>query len=116
MKRFLPVIIFLVLLLFSHNASAGPFLYITNHDSNNVSVIDTATNTVTATIPVGNHPTGIAVDYLGARAYTANALDGTISVIDAATNTVNATIQMGGIHPIGAALNPNSTRLYVTDV
>ncbi len=35
-----------------------PFAYITNQDSNNVSVIDTATNTVTATVPVGHSPEG----------------------------------------------------------
>jgi YVTN family beta-propeller protein len=35
--------------------------YITNSGDNTVSVIDTATNTVTATIPVGNSPFGVAV-------------------------------------------------------
>jgi YVTN family beta-propeller protein len=33
--------------------------YITNAESNNVSVIDTATNKVTATIPVGSGPVGV---------------------------------------------------------
>jgi YVTN family beta-propeller protein len=33
---------------------------VTNEDSNTISVIDTATNTVVATIPVGVHP--VAVD------------------------------------------------------
>ncbi|MCD4798749.1 MAG: YncE family protein, partial [Methanosarcinales archaeon] len=31
-------------------ASAAPFAYITNYGSNNVSVIDTSTNTVTANV------------------------------------------------------------------
>jgi YVTN family beta-propeller protein len=35
--------------------------YITNEGSNSVSVIDTATNTVIATIPVGGEPHGVAV-------------------------------------------------------
>jgi YVTN family beta-propeller protein len=34
-------------------AAAQSFAYVTNSDSNNVSVIDTATNTVVATVPVG---------------------------------------------------------------
>lgn len=38
-------------------AQAAPFAYITNSDSNNVSVIDTAANTVVATVAVGNGPT-----------------------------------------------------------
>lgn len=36
------------------NAWAAPFAYVVNLDSNNVSVIDTASNTVTATVPVQN--------------------------------------------------------------
>jgi YVTN family beta-propeller protein len=34
-------------------ASAVPFAYVTNLDSNNVFVIDMGTNTVVGTIPVG---------------------------------------------------------------
>ncbi|MEU7605208.1 hypothetical protein [Streptomyces sp. NPDC041003] len=36
----------------------GTYAYITNFNTNTVSVIDTATNTVTTTIPVGNGPQG----------------------------------------------------------
>ena len=42
-------------------AEAAPFAYVTNSGSNNVSVIDTATNTVVATVPVGENPWGVAV-------------------------------------------------------
>ena len=35
--------------------------YVTNRDSNNVSVIDTASNMVVATIPVRNTPTAVAI-------------------------------------------------------
>ena len=37
-------------------AEAAPFAYVTNSSSGTVSVIDTATNTVVATIPVGSVP------------------------------------------------------------
>jgi YVTN family beta-propeller protein len=40
---------------------AQPFAYVTNYRSDTVSVIDTASNTVTATIPdipIGDHPGG----------------------------------------------------------
>jgi YVTN family beta-propeller protein len=36
-------------------------VYVANQSSNNVSVIDTATNTLTATIPVGNDPIAFGV-------------------------------------------------------
>ena len=42
-------------------ANAAPFAYVPNSESDTVSVIDTATNTVTATVPVGNRPLGVAV-------------------------------------------------------
>ena len=37
--------------------------------TNTVSVIDTATNTVVATIPVGGNPFGVAITPDGTRAY-----------------------------------------------
>ena len=63
--------IVLFLILISSTASAasvqsasltGPFAYITNDFNNTVTVIDIANNTVTATLNVGNHPYGVAVN------------------------------------------------------
>ncbi|NOR47212.1 MAG: hypothetical protein GQ533_04090, partial [Methanosarcinaceae archaeon] len=51
-------------------ASAAPFAYITNFGSNNVSVIDTSTNTVTATVTVGTNPFGIFISPGGASETT----------------------------------------------
>lgn len=39
---------------------AAPFAYITNSGSNTVSIIDTTTNTVVATVAVGSLPNGVA--------------------------------------------------------
>jgi YVTN family beta-propeller protein/cysteine-rich repeat protein len=60
-------------------------------------VIDTATNTVAATVGVGNVPIGVAVTPDGAFAYVANAGSDTVSVIDTATNTVAATVGVGDL-------------------
>ena len=43
--------------------------YISNALDNTVSVVSTATNTVTATIPVGVSPTGVAVSPDGSKVY-----------------------------------------------
>jgi len=48
----------------------GTNIYVTNYGSNNVSVIDPATNTVTATITVGTDPNGVAYD--GTNIYVTN--------------------------------------------
>jgi YVTN family beta-propeller protein len=78
-------------------AYAAPFAYISNFASNTVSVIDTATNTVVATVPV-SFPFGVAVNPAGTFAYVTDASN-TVSVIDTATNTVVATVQEAA-HPL----------------
>ena len=81
--------------------------YVTNAGSDTVSVIDTATNTVTATIPVGSTPVRAAVTPDGTRAYVTNAGSDTVSVIDTATNTVTTTIPVGNV-PVGVAIAPTT--------
>jgi YVTN family beta-propeller protein len=39
----------------------GKHAYVTNLASNNVSVIDTASAAVAATVPVGNNPVGVGI-------------------------------------------------------
>jgi YVTN family beta-propeller protein len=68
--------------------------YVSNADSNSVSVIDTSDNTVVATVVVGNSPFGVVVNQDGTRAYVANAFSSDISVIGTSTNTVVATIAL----------------------
>lgn len=77
-------------------------------------MIDTATNTVIATVAVGRAPEGIDITPDGAFAYVANALSNTVSVLDTATNTVVATIP-GFILPRWIAITPNGAFAYVTN-
>jgi YVTN family beta-propeller protein len=98
-------------LLRAPGAGAAPFAYVTNFDDGTVSVIDTATAAVTATIPVGRQPFGVAVHPSGRWAYVGNSFDGTTSVIDATTNTVVATVGAGGQ---GVAVDPGGRWVYVT--
>jgi YVTN family beta-propeller protein len=78
-------------------AEAAPFTYVTNQGSNNVSVIDTATNAVVVTVPVGNNPYGVAGTPDGKHVYVTNSDSNNGSVIDTAANTVMATIPVGDI-------------------
>jgi YVTN family beta-propeller protein len=95
-------------------AQGAPFAYITNSGDNTVSVIDTATNTVTATVTVGALPFGVAVTPDGARVYVTNFGSDNVSVIDTATNTVTATVTVGGL-PFGVAVTPDGARVYVAN-
>ena len=95
-------------------AAAAPFAYVTNEDlAGTVSVIDTATNMVVATIPVGEYPFGIAVTPDGKHAYVANNLSGNVSVIDTTTNTVVATVPVGTPFLTGVAVTPDGKHVYI---
>jgi YVTN family beta-propeller protein len=92
--------------------------YITNFDSNTVSVIDTVSNTVTATIPVGANPManpiGVAVSPDGSTVYIVNEFSNNVSVIATASNTVTATIPVGSF-PSGVAVTPDGSTVYVAN-
>ena len=68
-KNFLSLAMAGWLLGFAAPAAAEPFAYVANHGSHNVTVIDTATNGLVTTIPVGNNPVGAAITPDGAFAY-----------------------------------------------
>ena len=70
-----------------------------------VSVIDTATDTVSATVSGGTNPRGIAITPDGAYAYSTGLGSDDVSVIDTATNTVSTTISVGDA-PYGIAICP----------
>jgi YVTN family beta-propeller protein len=65
-------------------------IYVTNEDSNNVSVINRQSGKVVATIMVGERPRGIATGLGGGRlrVYVANSGSNNISVIDPTTNKI----------------------------
>lgn len=92
---------------------AAPFAYIANNADNTVSVLDTASNQVTAVINVGQGPFGVAVSGMGGRVYVSNQNDNTISVIDTTDNSVTSiplTVQPGAL-----AVNSAGTRLFVAN-
>src|SRR5262249_21642241 len=105
---------------------AGPFAYVTSHTSATggqnlsgmVSVLDTVTNTVVATIPVDGAPIRIAVTPDGKRAYMAirkSSSSGVIAALDTATNTVVATIPVTDFFIAGVAITPDGKRAYVAN-
>jgi YVTN family beta-propeller protein len=82
-----------------HGVLAVPELgrvYASATDSNQVAVIDPQSLTVTATIPGGEYPDGIAFDPELGKLYVSDESGGTDTVIDTASNQVVATIPLGG--------------------
>jgi YVTN family beta-propeller protein len=93
-----------MLLLAAGQAVAQPYAYVSNSATNNVSVIDDATGSVVATIPVGAGAWGVAVSPDGSRVYVPNTGSANVSVA--------ATIPVA-FSPYGAVVSPDGSELYV---
>jgi YVTN family beta-propeller protein len=85
-----------------------------------VSVVDLETASVRANIPVGRHPTGLALDQAKGLLYVANTNDDSISVIDVRTRMVKQTIALKpfaqdvkGVAPSGLVLDRAGKRLFI---
>ena len=109
------VLLLLVIVSWSlpSSALAVQWAYVPNSGSDAVTLIDTTTNVVTAAVPVGRNPKGVAVHPSGNRAYVANSGDNTVSVVEAATARVIATIPVGTF-PSAVAMHPSGLVAYVT--
>lgn len=107
----------------------GTRAYVSNFGDNTVSVIDTESNNVSDIITEGpfsepfSRPFGIAIANTsrGVRAYVANSGNNTVFEIDANANssTFNTVIRsypITGVSPIDAAITPEGTGVYFTNV
>jgi YVTN family beta-propeller protein len=108
----LAVAAFVGALLLGGGQSLAQNAYITNGEGSSVSVINTSTNMVIATIPV-DVPVGVVVSPDG-KAYVTNLGNNTVSVIDMATNMVTATISVAS-GPVGVAVTPDGSKVYVAN-
>src|ERR1035437_428955 len=95
------------------------FAYVSNYESNSVTVVDLSSYQPVATIalPYAFQPFGIAVTPDGKKVYVATWFKGTsgttVSVIDAATRTITKSITVGSfLNRI--AMSPNGQELYVS--
>ncbi|MES4902205.1 MULTISPECIES: IPT/TIG domain-containing protein [unclassified Streptomyces] len=91
----------------------GTRAYVSTAGAQFVAVMATSTNAVITTIPVPT-PRVVVVSPDGTVAYVANLGYDTVTVIGIATNAVVDIINTGD-GPLGAAVTPDSARLYVTN-
>jgi len=87
-------------------------IYVANVSSNDVTVIDGATNGTT-TVAVGSSPFGLAVNPVTNKIYVANHGNDTVTLIDGATN--NTTTVPAGTRPRAVAVNPVTNKIYVAN-
>jgi YVTN family beta-propeller protein len=94
----------------------GKFALAANVGGNVVSLIDLASKSVVATIPVGNSPTGIAmlpIPNYGALGLVSNIGDSTISFIDIPNQVAFSTV-LDVTNPWGIAVLPDGSHILIT--
>ena len=92
--------------------AAGPKAYVGNFKDNSVSVIDTGTGTVVATVPVAAGPHGMSAAPDGRTVYVSGDGSSEVSIIDTATDRVARRIEVGRT-PHGLAMTPDGKLLLV---
>jgi YVTN family beta-propeller protein len=100
------------------NGQVKAYAYVANVFSNDLSVIDTETQTISGSaIPVGPTPIATAATPDGRTVLVANHGVGvnTVSVVDAATRIVTATIAVG-LRPHALAITPDGSKAYVANL
>jgi YVTN family beta-propeller protein len=93
---------------------AGTKAYSANQFANSASVIDVATNTVVATIPLAAEGYNVLTSPTGDRAYVTTST-GRVYVIDGTTNQLVTTLSVGGAAN-GLAYHGPSKTLYVSSL
>lgn len=94
------------------SAAAAPFAYVANPQMDTVQVIDIATNTLTATVPVKS-PFGAAVTPDGRHVYITCHGGGHISVLDTSSNREVARVPVETGSLLGIAITPDGKHAYV---
>jgi YVTN family beta-propeller protein len=92
----------------------GETAYVSTYSEGGAAVIDLSSGTISATIPTGASPSGVALNPTETLLYVANYDDNTVSVIDLATNSVLATVGVG-TNPNSIAFNLTGNLAYVTN-
>ena len=95
----------------------GQHAYVASQLSDSISVIDTATETVCATIllPDGGGASAIAISPDGLRAYATGLGQSPVVVIDIGSNTVVGMPIDAGTNSMGIAISPDGARAYVAN-
>jgi PQQ-dependent catabolism-associated beta-propeller protein len=104
----------LVLALLAASAAGAETVYVSNEQDNTISVIDGGTLAVTATIPVGRRPRGIALSPDKSQLYVAVGDDNRIDVVDLASRKVVDALPSGE-DPELFVVHPDGKRLFVAN-
>ncbi|UOE48448.1 gliding motility-associated C-terminal domain-containing protein [Mucilaginibacter sp. SMC90] len=77
-----------------------------------MTVINTTTKTISATIEIGFNLIDIAISPDGKKLYVTNSGNNTVTAINTSNNTIAATIQVGNL-PLGLCFSVDGSKVYV---
>lgn len=101
----------LLAILIACSVGAQPFLYVANQNSNNLTVVNAATNAVAASPAASFSPAALALSPDGTRLYVSNPNANLVVVYNTANNAVVGSFSIGQ-QPLGIAAD--AARIYVT--
>ena len=91
-------------------------IYVPNYRSNNVTVIDGATNsTITVTDPNASAPFALAINQVTNKIYVPNSGSNNVTVIDGATNSATTITDPNARVPVDVAVNQVTNKIYVVN-
>lgn len=93
----------------------GPFAYVANNSSGQVSVIDLTTEAEVTAIATGGSPYWVAISSNGATVAASLHNSTGVALIDATTNTLLGVVGGVGSEPEAVAVNSAGTTVYVAD-
>jgi YVTN family beta-propeller protein len=95
-------------------SSTGNF-YVTNHGSDNASMVSNAFNSITEVLSVGTNPVAIAGNIANSKIYVVNNnASGTVTPVSTTDNTVLPAIPVGS-NPIWAVMSADGVHVFVVN-
>jgi DNA-binding beta-propeller fold protein YncE len=89
-------------------------VYVANYSSNNITVIDGATNAITTVAdPHALGPVALAIDSVTNKIYLVNQLSNNVTVLDGATLTATTVTDPSAVGPASVAINSITNRIYI---
>ncbi len=89
-------------------------LIVANAGSNNLSIIQSATNKVVGTVGVGGNPYGLAYDSVNGDIYVVDSGSNDVTVLNGSNFRFVATVDVG-LHPQGITVDPSRGNVFVTN-
>lgn len=86
-------------------------VYIADFNQDTLAVVDGTTNTIVATLAVGDGPSTVAVNEASNRIYVGNANDKTLTIVNGSTLRVEATLALP-LAPVRLAVDEAVLRIY----